>query len=525
MERSVVCGHSRLGFSHSRSARLRLLVVLGVLTLVALLGRPASAGATVAWSNCFDRPFQCARVLVPLDYNDPNGPQISIALIRLPAGDPAHRIGSLFLNPGGPGGSGIDFVAGVGRILLTPEVRARFDLVGFDPRGVSRSTPLRCFEKADQWRPLFNEFAFPTNRIQAQKWANSDRYLATSCVRRAGPIVYHMSTANVARDLDRLRAAVGDRQLNYYGVSYGTYIGATYANLFPANVRALAVDGVLDPIAWSTGSGNGTTVPVSARLYSNLGAKETLDQFFQLCDAGDCAFRPHSAARYAALAALLKVHPVRLTLPGGPTQTLNYSNFIGATLGALYDSATWPFFAQFLAAVESHASSSILGAEYARLVFRPSYTVRIGSTEYHNLVEPFGAILCEDSVNPSSYDAWWSTAVTSVGYFGPIWDWTSSICAVWPFKDTGRYLGPFNHQTANPLLIIGNLYDPATRYAGARTLAALMPGSRLLTLRGWGHTSLFRSSCIDQRITSYLINVQLPPPGTICQQDHIPFTH
>ncbi|MDQ6817688.1 MAG: alpha/beta hydrolase [Actinomycetota bacterium] len=462
---------------------------------------------------------------VPLDYSAPNGGKISIALIRLPAGDPARRIGSLFLNPGGPGGSGVDFVHALGPILLTAQVRARFDLVGFDPRGVVRSTALRCFENLDQLRPLFLEFAFPTNRVQELIWESADRYLAGSCVRRAGPIVSHMSTANAARDLDRLRAAVGDRQLNYYGVSYGSYLGATYANLFPTRVRALAVDGVLDPVAWSTGNGNGTIVPVSTRLLSNLGARETLDQFFQLCDAGDCAFGPHSAARFAALAARLKVHPLRLTLPDGSTQRLDYTNLIGATLGAMYDSAGWPFFAQFLAGVESQVSSSKLGAAYARLRFRPVYMAHVGLADYQNPFESFAGVLCEDSVNPSSYDAWWSAAATSAGYFGPIWTWASSICAVWPFKDAGRYLGPFNHHTANPLLVIGNLYDPATRYAGALKLAALMPGSRLLTLHGWGHTSLLRSQCIDQRMANYLIDVQLPPPGTVCQQDHIPFTH
>jgi pimeloyl-ACP methyl ester carboxylesterase len=505
--------------------RFAVIVSLAVLAGLLWVQPAVAAGSSVAWARCYDRPFECGRVQVPLDYHDPHGAKISIALIRLPAGDPAHRLGSIFINPGGPGGPGVDFVRFVGRSLFTPQVRARFDLVGFDPRGVIRSAGLRCFESQDQWGPAFTEFAFPTNRAQEQAWESADRYLANSCVQRAGPIVSHMSTANVARDLDRLRAAVGDRRLTYYGISYGTYLGATYANLFPARVRAVAVDGVIDPVGWSTGSGNGTTVPVSTRLFSNLGARETLEQFFRLCDAGDCAFGPNSARRYAALAARLKIHPVRLTMPDGSEQSLDYTRLVGATLGAMYDSGGWPAFAQFLADVESQASSSKLGAGYARLNFRPSYLVRAGLTEYQGFIEPFAGVLCADSVNPSSYDAWWSAAATSAGYFGALWTWASSICAVWPFTDSDRYLGPFNHRTANPLLVVGNLYDPATRYASARKLAAMMPNARLLTLHGWGHTSLFRSRCIDERIARYLIDLQLPHRGTVCQQDHVPFTH
>ena len=191
---------------------------------------------------------------VPLDYSRPQGATISLALTRLPATDPRRRIGSLFLNPGGPGGSGVDYVLFAGPFLYTPEVRARFDLVGFDPRGVARSTPLRCFESAEEWPPP-PPFAFPLTREQEQQWIALDRTIDRACRERGGPIRDHMSTANVARDLDVLRDLVGDNKLSYAGVSYGSYLGVTYANLFPTRVRAVVVDGVLDPIAWSTGRG------------------------------------------------------------------------------------------------------------------------------------------------------------------------------------------------------------------------------------------------------------------------------
>jgi pimeloyl-ACP methyl ester carboxylesterase len=193
---------------------------------------------------------------VPLDYDEPRGAQISLALIRLPAGDPTHRLGSIFLNPGGPGGqgsSGVDLVRASGRLLFTDQVRAGFDLVGFDPRGIIRSTPLRCFATLEQASAVLAPFPFPVTRAEERIWVQSDRQLAAACAQRGGPILDHMATADAARDLDLLRRAIGDKRLSYYGISYGSYLGTTYANLFPSKVRALTVDGVLDPIAWSTG--------------------------------------------------------------------------------------------------------------------------------------------------------------------------------------------------------------------------------------------------------------------------------
>jgi pimeloyl-ACP methyl ester carboxylesterase len=195
-----------------------------------------------------------------VDYDQPNGATISLAVVRLPASDPAHRIGSLFLNPGGPGGSGVDFAVFAGPFLYNDSVRAHFDLVGFDPRGIGRSTALRCFGTPKQWGPYFTPFAFPSTPAEEVQSMNADLYLDSNCAQRGGKIADHMSTANVARDLDQLRQAVGDMELTYAGVSYGTMIGQTYANMFPSKVRALIIDGVLDPIAWTTGSGDASTV-------------------------------------------------------------------------------------------------------------------------------------------------------------------------------------------------------------------------------------------------------------------------
>jgi len=497
-----------------------------------MAGEASAAPGKIAWSKCFAQmgPFECGTVQVPLDYDSPNGATISIALVRLPATDPAHRIGSLFLNPGGPGGSGVDYTVFAGPFLYTDEVRAKFDLVGFDPRGTNRSTALRCFGTDKQWGPYFTPFAFPSTPEEEQAWINADLYLDSNCAQRGGRIADHMATADVARDLDVLRQAVGDAKLTYAGVSYGTFLGQTYANMFPNNVRALIIDGVLDPIAWTTGTGDGSTVPFSTRLRSDAGAQATLEEFFRLCDAGgaNCAFGPDSAARFAALGAALKSHPLPITFPDGSTGEVNYSILIAMTLGAMYDSSSWESFAEGLAGLEAQAGAAILGVRFQEF-WRPTnlYITKRGFPHYRNFLESFPAVACADSDNPHSYAAWstnGAAAEAAFGYFGRIWTWASSICAAWPNSDADRYTGPWTHTTANPVLVIGNLFDPATRYEGAVIASNLLPNSRLLTVHGWGHTSLFLSSCADAVQTRYLIDLTLPSVGTVCEQDHVPFT-
>ena len=211
---------------------------------------------------------------MPLDYDGSAGGTVAVSVVRLPASDPARRIGSLFLNPGGPGGSGVEFTVFAGPFLFTPEVRARFDLVGFDPRGIARSTALRCFGSDTQWGPIFTPIAFPITSAEEEIWTSADRYLAGACAQRGGRIIDHMSTANVARDLDVLRQAVGDEKLNYAGYSYGSYLGQVYANMFPGSFRALVIDGVLDPIAWANVGG---AIPFATRLRSDAGAMASLN--------------------------------------------------------------------------------------------------------------------------------------------------------------------------------------------------------------------------------------------------------
>ncbi len=488
------------------------------------------------WLPCYraDGPFECTIVWAPLDYDRPFAGLVGIFLIRLPASDPGRRIGSLFVNPGGPGGSGVDFVRFASG-LFSDELRARFDLVGFDPRGINRSTPLRCFGSQEEWGPFFTPFFFPTTPEEEAIWIEADRFLVDACASRGGRIIDHMSTANVARDLDLLRRAVGDAKLTYAGYSYGTYIGATYANMFPQNVRALVVDGVLNPVEWATGTGEeGNTIPFSTRVESDVGSRATLEEFFRLCDAGGpaCAFSGDAAERFAELAERLQQEPVEVVFPDGSTGVFDYSALIGFTRGALYDSFSWPDYAQFLAAVEEAAAaatapvrmSTRLGAMHRR---DAPYLLRRGFQErYTNDIEGFPGVACSDSDNPDTYPAWSAAgdaADAAHGYFGRIWTWASSICAEWTGADADRYVGPWTKQTANPVLVVGNLFDPATPYQGAVTLDALLPNSALLTVHAWGHTSIGLSSCADSVVTRYLVDQSTPAPGTVCEADVVPF--
>ena len=520
----------RIPFRFMLSAAVLLSLVLSLLPV--LSSQAAPSVPRISWSPCyrdFGFPFECGTVQVPLDYNNPNGATISIAVVRLPAADPAHKIGSIFFNPGGPGGSGVDFLLFAGPYVYTEDVRMRFDLVGFDPRGIARSTALRCFGNPRQWTGYFTPFSFPITLEEADIWEAADRYLDDACAQRGTKIMDYMSTANTARDLDMLRQAVGDPMLTYAGYSYGTFLGVTYANLFPDKVRALVVDGVLDPIAWTTGHfGDGYTVPFSTRLHSDKGAMDTLNEFFRLCDEnpGSCAFSGGAADRYAALAANLRAAPIQIQLPDGSVFFFTYQDLISNSLGAMYDSFSWPDFAVFLTDIESLAPPSQLGARLYAVWKDLGFITKRGFPRYPNYVEGFPGVACGDSDNPNNYPAWWNAAQEEEsvhGYFGPLWTYVSSICAAWPGEQYGRYTGPFTAQTANPVLVVGNFFDPATRYEGAQTVAGLLPNSRLVSLHGWGHVSLFLSQCMDQTVASYLLDGSLPPEGTVCNQDLTPF--
>lgn len=523
------------------SSRVRRVLAAGVAALVALplISTQGSASAQPPppdWQECADSPgFECATAAVPLDYDEPDGATIDLALIRRPASDPARRIGSLFFNPGGPGGSGVAALPPV-YSFFPAEVRARFDLVSFDPRGIGQSAGLQCFASQEDENELLGKLpvGFPVGADEQRTWIDTYAEFARSCAENGGPILDHMSTANVARDMDELRELVRDDRLSYYGPSYGSYLAATYANLFPDKVRAIVSDANVDPLAW-TGERGGARLGTFLREGSDLGSAETLRLFLRECGrvgTDRCAFSAGSPRatrhKYAALLASLKDEPVSI---GTPPQEITYSGAVIRTVSMLYTVQEspglfpgWKNLATFLQDV-SEATAGSRQTE-AKVPAIPSRVPRPVLGDYAGPEQSLG-VYCSESPNPrdpASYPRQADLAAHRSGDPAYYWTWVSEACAEWPVTDADRYNGPFDRPTAAPILVVGVANDPATPYRASVAMAATLADARLLKVTGGGHTALLNPSrCAQDHMTAYLVRGTLPPVGTTCHQDRPPF--
>ena len=350
-----------------------------------------------------------------------------------------------------------------------------------------------------------------------------------------------MSTADTARDMDLIRQAVGDPMLSYYGVSYGTMLGSTYAAMFPSRVRAIILDGVLDPVAWTIGrGGQGTRYTVSARLRSGYGAWEALTSAFAECDrvgSGACPGAGHIGQEWTRVIDTLAKGPVQVQ-----GQRLTYANLIGELLGALYDAGSYPEIMStihqlYVAIVKPGVPSDLAAGQAWRRSRRPwrapdGRVPRFGPTapEFgtsevasRDRVSPqFQGVLCSDSVNPADESAATSSAryADQQGpWFGDDWAWASSMCINWPGSSSDAFRGPWRTTTANPILITGNEHDPATPISGARAVNRLFTGSRMITVSMWGHGAIGHSTCVTQKWDAYLVSGRLPANGSVCKPD------
>jgi pimeloyl-ACP methyl ester carboxylesterase len=515
-------------------ARVSTIVRATALLALALLALPVAAGnaaesqgplqvPALKWQSCgkIHSAARCATAKVPLDYDNPAGATTRIALAKIPASRSRKKLGTVFVNPGGPGISGVDFVLTGFGDHLAARLGGRFDVVGFDPRGVARSEGIRCFADNDELYQFFNAVAiFPYARIQEWTYFEHYRSLAADCFHPPQRITMHMSTADVARDLDLLRRAVGDKKLTYLGLSYGTYIGNTYANLFPQNVRALALDGVLDPRRWARG-----TQIKSDRVAT---AKE-LAEFLRLCDKArskcPLSVKGGAAARYEALAAWLHRQPL-IFWDGF---VYKYDTLISDTIAAMYSPDTWGG-ADGFGAYFGLLADIVLGDPAAAQrgpALRAALRERLGQGRhepYDNQFEAYSGNNCADAQFPYSFADFREVAkhAEQGSIFGPAWWWPNATCALWPVSPD-RFTGPWTTRTANPVLVVGNLYDGITDYRGAVVTRTLLKNSRLLTYAGWGHTAYFNSKCAAQHIVAYLRDGKLPPAGTVCPAAPNPF--
>ncbi|WBB66004.1 alpha/beta hydrolase [Micromonospora sp. WMMD812] len=514
-------------------------------------GRPATSDRTsptearrvdrvptpqLGWYGCYDYA-ECATVRLPLDYDRPNGATTEVALLRVKARDQQNRIGSLFVNPGGPGGAGTD-IALAAPYFLGDEVLDRFDIVGVDPRGVANSEQLRCFASVkDQTRAYAGlNVAFPWTKAEEQAYVASSKAVGKGCSTTGKPLSGAMSTAEVARDMDVLRRAVGDPKLTYLGFSYGSVLGQYYANMFPDRVRALVIDGVLDPRAW-LGKGTARDLGQEDRMRSAEGAHRALREILARCDAaGPACPLPGggSAAAFELVAQRLRANPLVIEDPDLGGFTVTYADFVGSTLGALYDPAGYAqvvgLTAELLVLTDPAAASPArerARAAVSRLAAEARQARRF-DFPYDNSLETFLGVDCTDANHPTNAASWPARAARADQrdpYFGRLWSWATSPCAgnTWTVRDEDAYTGPFDRRTSVPVLVVGNYWDPATNYRGAVSSAALLPNSRLLSSDSWGHTAYGTSACATGAIDAYLVRGTLPAKGTVCTGDVQPF--
>jgi len=492
--------------------------------------RPGPPVPVLSWRSC-DGGFQCATARVPLDYRHPHGLAIRIAVIRHLATGSARPLGSLFVNRGGPAAQ-IDGLVAHYR-LIPAALRARFDIISFDPRGFGHSTAVRCFPTTAAENRFFAGLpaGFPVGADQQSVWEQTFARFGALCAQRNGGLLDHDSTADVARDMDLLRQAVGDPALNYLGLSYGTGLGATYANLFPARVGRLVLDGNLDPVAWTHGNGG---LPTDMRLGSDLASAAALKAFLDLCGKAPvaaCAFSAGTAsatrAKFSTLLHRLREHPVII---GNPPQAYTYASAVGSV--PLDDVAAWPGWASLLqqlwtaSAAARRTSAGTQGA--GRLASGPLGTTAPPSAVYSGREQQL-AVFCSDSPNPRdprAYAAAAQLAYERSGVVGPENAWFSDEqCAGWPSAaGQDRYAGPWNRPTASPILLIGNTGDPRTSYQDSVAMSRDLARARLLTVDGYGHTEFDNpSTCAINHEVRYFLAGTLPPAGTICPQNEAPF--
>jgi pimeloyl-ACP methyl ester carboxylesterase len=459
----------------------------------------------LAWTPC-DKGFRCARLYVPFDYARPAGPAFSLPVIKLPAAKPAQRVGALVINPGGPGGSGVMYALGARTGEFTPAVLNRFDIVGFDPRGVGGSLPaLHCVTGSQLDRYLAVNEA-PASPAQLAAVIAANKGFAQDCARNARALLPYVGTASSARDMDILRAALGESRLTYLGKSYGTVLGASYAQQFPSRVRALVLDGAVAPGL------SGTDLDITQAQ----GFSVAFGQFVAWCTAqATCplpAALPAATAKVSALVTAANARPLANQYSKQPADGAMVLLGIAA---AMYTKTAWPYLRDALAGAFSDHDGTVL------VELADSLEERNPNGTYSNLADVGTAVDCLDWPYPRSLGAWQAAAVTAAKaspLFGPSLLWGSLPCAYWPIKASPVLTGPTAaHQAAHPVLVVGDLKDPATPYAWAVRMARWLRPGVLLGWNGEGHTSYMEgSSCIDAAVDAYLINLTVPRNGTIC---------
>lgn len=515
---------------------------------------------SIKWTRC-GGGLQCGTLAVPLDYTDPGKGMIELAIARRPADDTKRKQGVIFVNPGGPGGPATYSVPAFAQVLGR-DVRAKFDIVGIDPRGVGGSDLAVCEAPSSPDDPQPPPVSFPMTDAERTAWFAFDALKRKTCETSNPRILKYMTTADVARDMDRVREVLGQKQLNFYGVSYGSYLGSTYAALFPDRVRTMVVDGVLDPVAWATGRpGQGSTNPVSARVGSGRGGHEALFAAFAECESvgtDECGQADTIRDDWAELSEGLRKNPLKLfEFEDGEAVYFRYQDLIGLTTSMLYDGEAVPDLLSFISQMNEEVKNmaSMSTAERAktvvskqgqalyrkleardkklaksRIAYDPPSTPSDQQEEQpwpNMFFVAAEAVMCSEADNPNTNEAWVKAAARAdrqAPGFGPQWNYMTSVCAGWKFKGENAFKGSFKSKPAGGMLVMSTLHDPATPYSGAQAVRKLVSNSRLVTVPGWGHATLDVSGCATKARNDYLLTGKLPARDLSCRPDHRLFT-
>lgn len=463
-------------------------------------------GQQLDWQPC-GHGFMCSRADVPLAYAEPGGQRLSLSLIRLPAADPARRIGSLFVNPGGPGASGVRYVRAA-RDAFDPGILDRFDVIGFDPRGVGESAPIKCLSGSQADRMLAT-LGQPDGRSDVNAVAAEADSFGRECLGKSPGLTPDVGTSSVVRDLDILRQLAGEERLNFLGRSYGTFIGAKYAARFPDRVGRFVLDGAITPTL---------TLAELARGQAE-GFELALGRFVDDClRRSDCPLPPATtpaAGREAGIGTInqwlrrLAKRPMRLG-----DRLLTRPLALAGVMGAMYEpSYGWPDLRRALrAGLASNPRPMIEmvdvffgrqpDGDYSDNAFDALYAVNCLDHEDRVGVEETSRLAAE----------WLETAPTFGAYFA----WGNLPCTNWPAPATDRPEA-VRADGSGPILVIGTSYDPATPFAWAEQLAGMLANASLLIWDGDGHTAYRRGSdCVDSAADTFLLTGQLPPDGQRC---------
>jgi pimeloyl-ACP methyl ester carboxylesterase len=484
---------------------LCLLVAISITIL--FVDRAAAQATGIVWRDC-GTSLQCGRVRVPLDWKRPRGRSIELSVLRHLASRPDQRIGTIFFNPGGPGSSGVETIRENGE-LLDGMAQGRFDFVTWDPRGVGESAEVRCFRNEAEETTFWGDLVVPSTESEARRYARKARQYARRCGRVGRQLLRHISTADTVRDLDHLRRLLGERQLNYVGWSYGTFLGQTYVNKWPHRVRAMVLDGVVDAVAYVRGRESSLANIIAP-------SEEVFAEFQAVCEraGGQCALAGRGAvsARVSGVLERLRNGPIPAPAAQPPGE-LTYGEALTAVFPLLRNPGSWPQLAQYLEDAANGDGSAL------ETIARTTPPAKGGSP-------PPLAIGCADSPARRPLRSWptvMGRRLTGIG--GPVvgW-WLWAPCAAWPVASAERYTGPWNARTENPILVVGTRFDPNTSYANARITARRLRNAVLLTHDGYGHISFVDPSrCVVRAMGEYLVSLTPPAPGTVCPSDRLPF--